>query len=472
MKNKVLFQDAAFFSKITSAGNLRYRRIFMSSFLAVSDIVAISISILTSIVLWAQVRIDLQLNAHLALIPTMVIFFLLTYRLMLLYPGIGVGPVEELKRLTTSTSFLIIAMIALSFFLQTTATYSRATLLMSWGFILITVPLSRKIFRRLALKLGIWGIPVAITGEAEAVIRIQKRLSLHPLSGLWPVLCLDGLPQEDKESSLLAQISTLILVTSQGSFETIHQLVTDKEYQFKRIILILDETKIGPIWFTPINIAEHIGLEVANNHINPTQQLIKRLMEIGIIILSMPILMILFACIVGAIRLNGSGPILYRHKRVGYHGEDLWIWKFRTMVEDADSKLAAHLEDNPILQKEWRDNFKLKNDPRITMVGRILRLTSLDELPQIWNVLMGEMSLIGPRPIVQEEIPLYGKDFEIYKQVQPGVTGLWQISGRNDLPYQERVALDVYYIQSWSIWLDIHILMHTLLATIQARGAY
>jgi Undecaprenyl-phosphate galactose phosphotransferase WbaP len=472
MKKEILFQDPIFFSKNTSAGSLRHRRMLMSAILAAGDITSISISILAAIAIWEQVRSDLQVHAHLSLIPTMVIFLLLTYRLMVLYPGIGIGPVEELKRLTTGTSFVVMAMIVLSFFLQTTATYSRATLLMSWWFMLMGVPLSRKVFRRLAVKFGVWGIPVAVAGDAEGVIRIQKRLSLHPLSGLWPVLCLDGLPAESEENVLLAPISTLILVTDQGSFEKIHHLVTNKSYQFKRILLILDETKIGPLWFTPINIAEHIGLEVANNLINPAQQWIKRLMEIGIIILFMPLLVILFACIAGAIRLGGSGPILYRHKRVGYGGKDLWIWKFRTMVDHADAELVEHLQGNPALQKEWNENFKLKNDPRITVVGRLLRITSLDELPQIWNVLNGEMTLIGPRPIVQEEIPLYGKDFEIYKQVHPGMTGLWQISGRNDLPYQERVALDVYYIQSWSIWLDIHILVHTFLATLLARGAY
>jgi len=142
------------------------------------------------------------------------------------------------------------------------------------------------------------------------------------------------------------------------------------------------------------------------------------------------------------------------------------------MAHNAETALKQRLKKDPALQMEWESNFKLKNDPRITDIGRFLRRTSLDEIPQIWNVLKGEMSLIGPRPIVTEEIPLYGDEFEIYKQVLPGITGLWQISGRNDLPYHDRVKLDVYYIQNWSIWLDIHILMHTMLATLQARGAY
>ena len=114
----------------------------------------------------------------------------------------------------------------------------------------------------------------------------------------------------------------------------------------------------------------------------------------------------------------------------------------------------------------------MKNDPRVTIVGKFLRRNSLDEWTQGWNVLKREMSLIGPRPIVQEEIPIYGDDLEVFKQVLPGMTGMWQISGRNDLSYDERIGLDVYYVQNWSIWLDLHILMHTMLIVLQGRGAY
>jgi len=241
MKQRIIFQDPLFFSRNTNAVHLQYRRGLMSLALASSDVLAISASILTSITLWKRIRADLQLDAHLSFIPIMVTFLILTYQLIQLYPGVGIGPVEELKRLTISSTFLFIAMIAMIFFLQTTATYSRATLLISWILILVSVPISRKIFRRLALKLGIWGIPVAIAGESEGVTRIQKRLSLHPLTGLWPVLCIDGLPTEGRESLPLSQINTLILVTDQENFETIHHLVTDKAYRFKRIILILDE---------------------------------------------------------------------------------------------------------------------------------------------------------------------------------------------------------------------------------------
>jgi lipopolysaccharide/colanic/teichoic acid biosynthesis glycosyltransferase len=146
--------------------------------------------------------------------------------------------------------------------------------------------------------------------------------------------------------------------------------------------------------------------------------------------------------------------------------------KFRTMVANADRLLEEHLSKDPALRAEWELNHKLKNDPRVTLVGRFLRRTSLDELPQIWNVIVGQMSLIGPRPIVAAEIGRYGDHFDVYSRVLPGITGLWQVSGRNDTTYRERVELDCYYVYNWSLWLDLHILSRTVSAVLARKGAY
>jgi Undecaprenyl-phosphate galactose phosphotransferase WbaP len=173
-----------------------------------------------------------------------------------------------------------------------------------------------------------------------------------------------------------------------------------------------------------------------------------------------------------AIKLDSPGPVFYTQKRVGHDGREIRMWKFRSMVLNAEKVLEDYLLRDDAMRLEWEQNFKLKHDPRITRVGNFLRRTSLDELPQLWNVVNREMSLIGPRPIVNDEISLYKDDFEIYKQVLPGMTGMWQISGRNNLSYEERVSLDVYYVQNWSIWLDVHILMHTVITALQGRGAY
>jgi len=142
------------------------------------------------------------------------------------------------------------------------------------------------------------------------------------------------------------------------------------------------------------------------------------------------------------------------------------------MYRNSKELLEKLLVDQPELRLEWEQNFKLKNDPRVTRIGRFLRKTSLDELPQLWNVLKGEMSLIGPRPIIMDEVEKYGDNYELLASVKPGLSGLWQISGRSETDYQDRVAMDIYYIQSWSLWLDLYILLKTFAAVIKGKGAY
>jgi lipopolysaccharide/colanic/teichoic acid biosynthesis glycosyltransferase len=142
------------------------------------------------------------------------------------------------------------------------------------------------------------------------------------------------------------------------------------------------------------------------------------------------------------------------------------------MVANADEVLAKYLAKDPVLADEWRRDHKLRHDPRITRVGRFLRKTSLDELPQLWNILCGDMSLVGPRPIVEGEIGKYGEAFDLYTRVRPGVTGLWQVSGRNNTTYQERIEFDEFYVKNWSVWLDFYILGQTVKAVLLAEGAY
>jgi Undecaprenyl-phosphate galactose phosphotransferase WbaP len=175
--------------------------------------------------------------------------------------------------------------------------------------------------------------------------------------------------------------------------------------------------------------------------------------------------------IITLIRIEGQ-PVLFWHKRIGRNGRSFHCLKFRTMVRNAEQVLRHLLNEHPELRDEWTQNFKLRNDPRITRTGRILRLTSLDELPQLWNVLRGDMSLVGPRPIVRAEMLRYGRNASRYLAVKPGLTGLWQVKGRSDTTYRRRVAMDRFYIQNQSILLDIYILAATPAAVLRRSGAY
>jgi lipopolysaccharide/colanic/teichoic acid biosynthesis glycosyltransferase len=167
-----------------------------------------------------------------------------------------------------------------------------------------------------------------------------------------------------------------------------------------------------------------------------------------------------------------GGSLIYRHRRVGRGGVIFECLKFRTMVPNADQALRELLETRPELKREWLRDHKLRNDPRVTVVGRFLRRTSLDELPQLWNVVRGEMSLVGPRPIVREELLRYGRNVRDYLAAKPGVTGLWQVMGRNDTDYRRRVVLDTYYVRNHNLMLDIYILFKTTGVVLGGAGAY
>jgi Undecaprenyl-phosphate galactose phosphotransferase WbaP len=199
--------------------------------------------------------------------------------------------------------------------------------------------------------------------------------------------------------------------------------------------------------------------------------LTKRLLDIlGSVTLAVVLSPVL--AVVGLALLRDPGPIIYSHPRTGRNGRTFGCLKFRTMVPNAEQVLRDLLEQDPLLQQEWLRDHKLRNDPRITTVGRFLRRTSLDELPQLWNVLKGDMSLVGPRPVVREEWQRYGRRLETYLSAKPGVTGLWQVMGRSDSCYRRRVALDSYYVKKRSLLLDLIILFKTVKVVLRGRGAY
>ena len=197
----------------------------------------------------------------------------------------------------------------------------------------------------------------------------------------------------------------------------------------------------------------------------------KRGLDVSVAVTALFLLLPLLLLIAFMIWATDRKAPIFRHMRIGRDGQRFGCLKFRSMVTDGDDVLAAHLAVNPLAQAEWAATHKLTDDPRITPIGQVLRKTSLDELPQLWNVLRGEMSLVGPRPIVQAEIPRYGHAFATCFAVPPGVTGLWQVSGRSDTTYAERVALDLDYATRWSLRRDLLIMLRTIPAVLEQRGS-
>lgn len=193
----------------------------------------------------------------------------------------------------------------------------------------------------------------------------------------------------------------------------------------------------------------------------------KRALDLAVASTALVLALPLMAMVALLIKLATGGPVLFAHRRIGFNGRPFGCYKFRTMVENAEQVLEDYLACNPQAAEEWRETQKLKFDPRITFLGQMLRKSSLDELPQLVNVLRGEMSCVGPRPIVANELPRYGSAADEYLKTRPGITGLWQISGRSDVDYARRVALDAQYVRDWSIWSDFVILAWTAVAVMR-----
>jgi Undecaprenyl-phosphate galactose phosphotransferase WbaP len=229
------------------------------------------------------------------------------------------------------------------------------------------------------------------------------------------------------------------------------------------------------------HLPEALGTTVSSSWVRPRTatpgelfryRIIKRIVDILLVVLFSPVLLPLVGLVAAAVRLSSPGPIFFLHRRIRRHGEFFTMWKFRTMCINSAEVLERYLGAHPEAEAEWRRTHKLKCDPRVTRVGRFLRRTSLDELPQLWNVLTGSMSLVGPRPIVAAEVEKYGEFFADYCLVKPGITGLWQVSGRSEVTYPQRVQLDREYAQTWSLWGDARILVRTLPSVVNHDGAY
>ncbi|WP_415183142.1 sugar transferase [Phaeovulum sp.] len=199
---------------------------------------------------------------------------------------------------------------------------------------------------------------------------------------------------------------------------------------------------------------------------------LKRILDITGASLAIIALSPLLICVALMVWVTSPGPVFYGHQRIGQGGRPFKCWKFRSMILDSERALARHLANSPTARQEWHETRKLRDDPRITSIGQTLRATSLDELPQLFNVLLGDMSLVGPRPVVKDELALYGRSARYYLRARPGITGLWQVSGRSETAYSRRVALDRAYVKNAGFLMDLSILLRTVPVVLKARGSW
>lgn len=419
---------------------------------------------------------DIRWLGVLALLP-----LLAAYWLTDLYSEIWAHPVAELRQLTRVTTVGLIIAAAGGARVWPFPLWCLA----AWPAAIALVPLLRTIVHRCCQNQAWWGYPTLVIGCGDRANEMAGVLLRVPRSGLRPVLVTD--PQGRCRHSALRIINDFEMLEAAVQAQGIrHAIVCLPEFStaglnsildryselVPHVVVLSDHATLPTLWGASRDFGRLSGLEVRNGLLLATLLAFKRLIDIGIaltvLVAGFPLLLLLALMI----KLTSPGPVLYCQTRIGRYGRPFRAWKFRTMRPDSDAMLKEYLAREPAAREEWERDHKLRDDPRVTAAGRILRKTSLDELPQIWNVLCGEMSVVGPRPIVMDEVARYGKVFRLYASVKPGITGLWQTSGRNDVTYQDRVLLDEFFVRRWSPWLDIYILAKTVLVLVNRDGAY
>ena len=345
--------------------------------------------------------------------------------------------------------------------------------------------LGRKLVRRIFRDQPWWGVPAVILGSGPAAKRLirtlrRERAGLRVVGILtdqvhdWepelpPILGdLDAAPALAKAG--IAQYA--IIAMPQRGREEIRRAIQEYCVGFRHVLLVPDLPGLCSLGIAAREIGGDLGLEVPQRLFQPSSQTVKRIVDVAGSALILTVLAPLFFLLALLTKLTSPGPIFFGHSRFGRNGSPFRALKFRTMFQNGDEILARHLKEHPDQLFEWRRDHKLKQDPRVTAIGKWLRRYSIDELPQLWNVLRGDMSLVGPRPIVTAEINKYGSSYALYTRVLPGLTGLWQVSGRNNTTYEERVAFDEYYVRNWSVWLDTYILARTVKTVVTGDGAY
>jgi Undecaprenyl-phosphate galactose phosphotransferase WbaP len=458
-------------------------------------LVLISSDILLALAIW-QVAFVLQsilgsdllsVIAVASIVPNVMVWVGLRAALGL-YPGYGQSSVEELRRQTIALLCTLSITVMFAFASQLGDSLSRL-ILFSWSLgLLLVAPMSRYLVKRAMMKVGLWGKPVVILGSWEGGARMSKVLQENWQLGFRSVGVFDD-PLTPTEGALesvpyggtltgavsLARehgVDTAIFAMPQVQREHLGRLVNFASTSFRYIIVMPDLNGITNSVVVARDFAGDFGVEIKHNLLDPAARRVKRGLDmVGVLVgglLLSPLLLAIFVLI----KLDSPGPAVFVQKRPGLNGKTFKIFKFRTMYADAEQILEQLILENPVFAQEFEKHGKLTKDPRITRIGRFLRKTSLDELPQLWNVLRGEMSLVGPRPYLFSQLVQMSGSEALISRIAPGISGLWQVSGRSETTFEQRVDLDVYYVRNWSVWLDLVILVRTVGSVLFRRGAY
>ena len=405
-----------------------------------------------------------------------------------LLPGWGLGVVEELRRVTLVLVGVYVLTLAGMWLSNTNVgggdTASRLTLGLSSVLAIGLVPFARSRAKAALIRLDRWGVDVVIYGAGQAGSKLVRQLQEERGMGYMPSAVfddndrrwgdyLDTVPILGGTENVAPDASVAFLAIPGVNAQRQAELLEGPLSCYRTVVVIPDLVDAPSLWVRARDFAGILGLEVASTLTRPIPKALKRLSDLSVVILSAPVWLPVVGVSAFLVWLGDRESPFYAQERIGQGGQTFGALKMRTMVPDAEDVLQQALAADPRLRQEWDLTFKLENDPRITRVGAFLRRTSLDEIPQLINVLRGEMSLVGPRPLPDyhhEELPFRVR--ELRERVRPGITGLWQVSGRSDSGNVGMERWDPYYVRNWSLWLDVVILVRTFRVVFKGSGAY
>lgn len=462
------------------------RRVANAASVGLAEVVALSVALLIGGFLrqWLTGESGNSFGFAWAVVP---IYVVASYVAGLL-PGWGHGAVEEIRRLVIVLSG-VFALTAVGLFLANAnaagaTVASRLTLGVTYVMALGLVPLARWSVKGMLVRRDRWGVPAVVYGAGVAGARIVRQLQEERGSGYTPVAVfsddpddwggyLDAIPIVGDTSRVAPEAAVAFLALPEAERDRQIGLLEGPLSCYRTVVVVPDLFEAPSLWVTPRDFAGVLGLELSSTLTRTSPRLLKRAVDLGAILLTAPFWAPVVAILSVWIWLSDRSSPFYGQERIGEDGQLFKALKLRTMVPNADRVLEEALDADPDLRAEWEEHFKLERDPRITTVGRLLRRTSLDELPQLINVLKGEMSLVGPRPLpAYHHNELSARVRSLRERVKPGITGLWQVSGRSDSGNLGMERWDPYYVRNWSPWLDAVILVRTVKVVMKGSGAY
>ena len=405
--------------------------------------------------------------------------------LMRLLPGWGLGPVEVLRRLVLLLGIVYAGLAVALFLVQQAEDVSRLTVTLAFALSLFVVPFLRTRAKRTLISLGLWGVPTAIYGAGETGDQIAWLLRKDQGQGYDPIVAYDDDPACWGEH-LAADVSVLgsaelvtpyapvaILAMPEVARERQIELLEGPLLHYRTVLVIPNLFGAPSLWVRPRDLSGILGLEIKRNLSSAPARFLKQALDMGLTVATLPFWALPCLVLAALIWLEDGASPFFLQERIGKDGQPFKAFKFRTMVPNAEEVLRQRLEEDDALRYKWNGSYKLEGDPRVTRVGKVLRRFSLDELPQLVNVLRGEMSLVGPRPLPAYHHEVLSDQVRaLRKHVRPGLTGLWQVTGRSNVGTEGMEKWDPYYVRNWSPWLDIVILVRTLRVVTRGAGAY